>query len=75
LSDSLNFVITEANVLSPVFTGEYPVTNYMLATLYLNRVVRTLIGQRTFGSGFPLIHRKYASIYLTSEYLLVYDPS
>jgi hypothetical protein len=65
----------EANTLSPVFTGDYAVTDYKIATLYLSRVVRTLVGQKTFGSGFPLIHRKYASLNLTSDYLLIYDPS
>lgn len=61
--------------MSPTFSGEYSVTDYKLATLYMSRVVRTLIGQKTFGSGFPLIHRKYASLNLTSEYLVIYDPS
>lgn len=75
LSDSLDFVITEANILSPTFTGEYQVTDYKVATLYLSRVVRTLVGQKTFGSGFPTIHKKYAAITVTTDYLSLYDSS
>jgi len=75
LSDTLDFVVTDANILSPVFAGDYNVTDYRIATLYLSRVVKTLIGQKAFGSGFPIIHRKYAALNLTSEYLTIYDPS
>ena len=75
LSDSLDFVVTDANILSPTFSGDYNVTDYRIATLYMSRVVRTLIGQKAFGSGFPIIHRKYASLTLTNEYLTIYDPS
>ena len=70
----MDFVATQANILSPVFTGEYNVTDFRLATFYLSRIVSTITG-KVYGSGFPLAHRKYASLNLTSEYLVVYDSS
>lgn len=73
--DFLDFVVADAGILTPTFSGPYQVTSYSIATFYMQKIAKSFINHKVFGSGFPLIHRNYGSIMLTSEYLLVYDPS
>jgi hypothetical protein len=47
----------------------------MIATFYHSKVIKSLVGKKTYGSGFPVLYRKYAAMEVKSEYILMYDPS
>lgn len=61
--------------MSPSYVGSEAVTNYMVATMYHSKVVKSLVGQKVFGSNFPILYRKYAAMELKTEYIVMYDPS
>lgn len=55
--------------------GQYVVTNQKVGELYLESVLKNIIGMKGFGTGFPLLPRKYPVLYVGRDYITIYDAS
>ena len=80
LDDSLVFKVTRTNAFLPKYKSLDP--NYIVASdkndyarFAIENVVATLIGSQVFGTGWKISKRKFPSVMLTTEYLIIYDPS
>lgn len=74
--ETLELVIDEVIGL-PTFkpVGSYVITDLKLAEFKLNMALRSLVGYRVFGSGYPVWPRDLPSIWIKDDYILLYDSS
>ena len=55
--------------------GNYVVTDLKLAEFKVNMALRSLVGYKVFGSGYPVWPRDLPSIWIKDDYILIYDSS
>lgn len=47
----------------------------MLAKQYINSVLSELTGVKTFGTGWPIVYRRFPSAIIEDEYIIINDYS
>lgn len=76
LYESLELTITKA-VGIPSFTkvGNFEVVDEDLAKFKIDRALTALVGNRVFGSGYPIWPRDMPDIMVREQYAIIYDES
>lgn len=74
--ETLELVIDEV-IGIPTFkqTGSYIVTDLRQAEFKVNMALKSLVGYRVFGSGYPIWPRDLPSVWIKDDYMMIYDAS
>jgi len=61
----------------PMFkqVGNYVVTDVKQAEFKVNMALRSMVGYRVFGSGYPIWPRDLPEVRIHGDYILIYDSS
>ena len=46
-----------------------------MAKHFIAEVLNGMVGKNVFGTGFPLIRRRYPVVQITDYFVIVFDPS
>jgi hypothetical protein len=55
--------------------GKYIVTDLKQAEFKINMALKSMVGYRVFGSGYPIWPRDLPEIWIHSDHILIYDSS
>lgn len=78
LDDSLRFKVTNTEIFAPKYKSLDPnfiVEQKQYLNFAISNVVATIRGSYVFGTGWKVSNRKFPSVSITSDYLIIYDPS
>ena len=54
---------------------KFQVLSQYLAKHFIAEVLNGMVGKNVFGTGFPLIRRRYPVVQITDYFVIVFDPS
>ena len=75
---TLNITIVAANKFNQVITAiddSFKTYSSTIASSSISQVLMGLVGTQTFGSGWQIYQRRFPSLELTEDFLVVFDPS
>lgn len=78
MEKNLKVVVSNTGIFAPTFTSINPkfvLTSEALATFGIDEVVKGLTQKDVFGSGFPVIYRRYPGVKVRENYMVVFDHS
>ncbi len=76
--ESVRAVIQSVGIFGDSYRSidsKFQVSSQLIAKYSIVQVLNGLVGQALFGTGFPLIKRRYPVIELVDDMVVVYDPS
>ena len=76
--DKLNFHVTGANIYSPswkVIDPKFTITDENIGRYYVAELAKSLNGKKVFGTGWQIVTRRFPVVRVTSDYVIVFDPS
>lgn len=78
LDDTLRFKVAQTGLFSPKFKSvdpNYIVEQKQYLSFAIASVIATMEGSYVFGTGWKTSNRKFPSLDVTNDYVIVYDPS
>ena len=74
----MRVVVLSTGVFSDSYRSldpKFQVTSIYYAKHFIGEVLNGLVNKPVFGTGFPLIKRRYPVMQIFDEWLVVFDPS
>lgn len=76
--DHVRAVVQSTGVYGATYkstNSKWVLTNENIAKYSLSEVLNGLVGKTVFGTGFPLLSRKYPSSRVLEDYVIIFDLS